>query len=303
MSPFARWCAEAVAGALVGTWCSSAAVRAGDPRRPLYSAAAECVRCGERGGLLLRALGGRCPACGGRAPRWALEAQVAGAAVPLLADAFIPIPAAVAAAAIVGWLLLAAALADALTLTIPHAYWTLGTLGAAAWLLAAGGPPALLHRAGEVGVLELALGAAAAAAGRIAGQRPLGAGDYGLVAFVTAWGGLPAGCDAVFLAALLALWLVLDRRVPARRRTAVFAAGGAAVTLAVLAGTAGEIVAAALLAVLVARASRPRPRAAAQPFGACLAAAVFLLVCTPAPAGAPLRAAAAPLDSPHAPTR
>ncbi len=303
MTPLARWGAEAAAGALVGAWCSSAAARAGDPRRPLFSATAECVRCGGHGGLVSRAAGGACPACGRRAPRWALEAQLAGAAVPLLADASIPAPAAMAAAVAVGWLLLAAALADALTLTIPHAYWTLGTLGAAAWLLTVGGTPALVHRTAEVIVLELALGGAAVVAGRLAGERPIGAGDYGLLAFITAWGGLAAGCDVVFLAAILALWLVLDRRVPPRRRTAVFVVAGAAVTVAVLAGTAGEIAAAVVLAVLVARAPRRSPRAAAQPFGACLAAAVFLVVCTPAPAGAPLRAAAAPLHFHHAPTR
>jgi hypothetical protein len=206
-----------------------------------------------------------------RGSRWV------GGLIPVAAWAWMPGPLATVVAAAAGLLLLGIVICDERTLRVPHALSVTGVglgLGVAA---SACGWPGALRRAGAVVLLAVVLAAAAEVGRRIAGREALGAGDFGVLAFLTSLGGLPAAPDLLLLGAFLALASSAADSAPLRWKPAYAALGMVAAILVGLLGMAGAAVGGLALVLALRRQGRAGT-AAPAPLGACLCAAVFLIL-------------------------
>lgn len=274
-------------GIAVAAWAISVAMRLRDPHATVLIAAIECPFCGGSGsvsGTLHRLVGGACHQCGARPTTWVLRAELGGAAVPVLALYVAADPMTAASFTLYGWLLLAIWITDELSLWIPHVFWALGLAASLAAEAYAGGGRAAASRVCEVAVLVGAVGAGALAVRLKTRVSPVGAGDFGVLAFLGAALGYAAVVDILLLAGVIAVGVVTVRTAkPAARRRA---SGLATVAMGAtaLAGVAGALATAPLLAVALWR-GRVRARATALPLGACLAAATFILLTWTAPHG------------------
>jgi hypothetical protein len=175
-----------------------------------------------------------------------------------------------AAASLLSWLLVGAAVEDAVSLRISHFWWVGGIAGGIATAWVAGGTVAVADRIRDILVVAGGFGLCAIAACRF---RPaaVGAADYGVLAAVTAACGAAATLEIVLLAGLIALaWLVLPRG------TLGALMGGAAVAGAVALGLAGTVGAVIFLATVAIR--HPAAYARAAPFGACLTVGALCVV-------------------------
>jgi prepilin signal peptidase PulO-like enzyme (type II secretory pathway) len=274
-------------GIAVAAWAISVAMRLRDPHASVLIGPIECPFCGGSGGVsgtLHRLAGGACDRCGARPTTWVIRAELGGAAVPVLALYVAADPMTAAWFTLFGWLLLAIWITDELSLWIPHVFWALGLVASFAAEAHAGGARAAAVRACEAAVLVAAVGAGALAVRLVTRVSPVGAGDFGVLAFLGAALGYEAVVDVLLLAGVIALGVITVRAAkPAARRRA----GGLA-TVAMgataLVGVAGALVTAPVLAAALWR-GRARARATALPLGACLAAATFILLTWTAPHG------------------
>lgn len=199
-----------------------------------------------------------------------------GSLVPVAAWSVTPGPVAMVAAAAAGLILLGIVVCDERTLRVPHALSVTGValgLGIAA---AVCGWPGALRRAGAVALLTLVLAAAAEAGRRVAGRPALGAGDFGVLAFLTSLGGLGAAPDLLLFGALLALAWSAVNAAPLRRKPAYAALGVLTIVLAGLSFPGAAVGGLALALAL--RREMSDGSFPPAPLGACLCAAAFLLL-------------------------
>lgn len=187
-----------------------------------------------------------------------------------------------AAASILSWLLVAAAVEDAVSLRISHVWWVAGIAGGIVTAWVAGGTVAVADRIRDILVVAGGFGLCAAAASRFR-RAAVGAADYGVLAAVTAACGAAATLEIVLLAGLIALACVV---LPRGMQGALM--GGAAVAGAVALGLAGTVGAVIFLASFAIRHSAESRRAA--PFGACLAVGALCVVLFGTAARVPLSA-------------
>lgn len=199
-----------------------------------------------------------------------------GAIVPAFGWALIPEPRAAVAIAVVAWLMLAIAICDERSLSIPHPLWFAGLLAGFGLAWQAAGWAGVAARGISVITLEVTFVVVAGAVWLWRGRSPVGSADFGVVAFVGAALG-PVAADALLVASVVALGcFVFESTSPRSTRTSAFVASS--VALACLGGTGGAILGALLLSVSIARDSRRGRVHPPAPFGACLVAAAITVV-------------------------
>jgi leader peptidase (prepilin peptidase)/N-methyltransferase len=156
-------------------------------------------------------------------------AVLAGSAMPIAACALAPTPAAAGAATAAGWLLLGIAVCDERTLRIPHAFSATGVAMGLALAGIEGGGREVIARAAASVAAAACLWVLARGARALAGREALGAGDHGVVAFLTTLLGPWAALDAVLAGALVALAWAGAAATRSRRRAGHPGRGGGAV--------------------------------------------------------------------------